>query len=136
MSKTVLSIEDDDAVEMLLQIAFREVMSDFQLFRVCNGEQGLAFLRRTGTYADVPRPDLVLLNVNMPGMSGLEVLEQMNKDERLRDIPTVVFTSSQMDQDRARCLALGARDFISKPSTFDGLLAAVKTACAHASQRA
>jgi CheY-like chemotaxis protein len=93
MSKTVLSIEDDDAVEMLLQIAFRETARDFRVVRVPNGEEGLAFLRRSGRYANAQRPDLVLLNVNMPGISGPEVLRQMKDDESLRDIPTVVFTS-------------------------------------------
>jgi CheY-like chemotaxis protein len=132
MSKTVLSIEDDDAVEMLLQVAFRETARDFRLIRVPNGEEGLAFLRRTGRYANAQRPDLVLLNVNMPGISGPEVLQQMKNDESLRDIPAVVFTSSHMDQDRAKCLALGARDFILKPSSFEGVLEAVRTACAHA----
>jgi CheY-like chemotaxis protein len=131
MSKTVLSIEDDDAVEMLLQIAFREIAGDFRLVRVQNGEEGLAFLRRTGRYTNEQRPDLVLLNVNMPGISGPEVLRQMRNDESLRDIPTVVFTSSHMDQDRAKCLALGAKNFISKPSSFEGVLQAVRTACAH-----
>jgi CheY-like chemotaxis protein len=131
MSKTVLSIEDDDAVEMLLQIAFRETARDFRVVRVPNGEEGLAFLRRSGRYANAQRPDLVLLNVNMPGISGPEVLRQMKDDESLRDIPTVVFTSSNMDQDRAKCLALGAKDFISKPSSFEGVLQAVRTACAH-----
>lgn len=130
MTKTALSIEDDDAVEILLQVAFRE--TGFKLFRVSSGEEGLAFLRRTGHYADAPRPDLVLLNVNMPGMSGTEVLQEMRNDESLRDIPAVVFTSSRMDQDRAKCLTLGAREFISKPSSFEGVVAAVRTACAHA----
>jgi CheY-like chemotaxis protein len=131
MNRTVLSIEDDDAVEVLLQVAFREAPGDFRLFRVSNGAEGLAFLKRKGRYASAPRPDLVLLNVNLPVMSGPEVLEQMKNDESLRDIPTVIFTSSHLDKDRARCLALGAREFISKPSSFEGVVQAVRTACAH-----
>ncbi len=70
MSKTVLSIEDDDAVEMLLQVAFRGTARDFRLIRVPNGEEGLAFLRRTGAMPMRKDPDLVLLDINMPGISG------------------------------------------------------------------
>jgi CheY-like chemotaxis protein len=136
MSRTVLSIEDDDGVEFLLQMAFREVGGDFRLFRVSNGEEALAFLRKMGSYVEAPRPDLVLMNLNMPRISGTEVLAEMQKDERLRDIPAVVFTSSQMDRDRAGCLALGARDFISKPSTFDGVMEAVRTACSYVTKNA
>lgn len=131
MNRTVLSIEDDDSVEYLLQMAFREVAGDFQMFRVSNGEQGLAFLRRAGQYEDAPKPELVLLNLNMPRISGSEVLVEMKKDEFLKDIPVVVFTSSDLDRERAKCLALGARDYISKPSTFEGVLDAVRTACSY-----
>ena len=131
MNKTVLSIEDDDGVEFSLQMAFQETGGDFRLFRVLDGEEGLAFLRRRDRYADAPRPDLVLLNLNLPRMSGPEVLKAMQNDESLSDIPAVVFSSSNMDRDLARCLALGARDFISKPSTFEGVVQAVRTACAH-----
>ncbi len=136
MSRIVLSIEDDDGVEYLLRMAFQEVGGDFRLFRVSNGEDGLAYLRRMGVYAMAPRPDLVLLNLNMPRISGPEVLAEMQKDELLKSIPAVVFTSSQMDRDRAQCLALGAKDFISKPSTFADVIQAVKTACSYVAQNA
>jgi CheY-like chemotaxis protein len=131
MTRTVLSIEDDDAAQYLLQMAFREIGDGYQMFRVSNGEEGLAYLRRSGPYTDSLRPDLVLLDLSMPLVSGTEVLARMQEDSFLKTIPVVVFTSSRIDRDRARCLALGARDFLSKPSDFDGVVQAVKTACAY-----
>jgi CheY-like chemotaxis protein len=133
MSRTILSVEDDDAVQFLLQIALeKQVGGDFELLRVLSGEEGLAFLRTTGVYAHAPKPDLVLLNLDMPGISGLEVLARMREDDSLKSIPAVVFTSSDLNKDRAECLALGARDFLSKPNDFEGVVQAVKPACAYA----
>lgn len=132
MSRVVLSVEDDDATFFLLQMAFRDLGSDFELYRTVDGAEALSFLRRSGTYADAPRPDLVLLNINMPRLSGPEVLEAMKKDKLLETIPAVVFSSSDLDADRARCLALGAKHFISKPHHYEGLVQALRVACGYA----
>ncbi len=131
--RTVLSVEDDDAAFQLLKIAFTESQAAVHLIRVSDGEEAIAFLERRGTFHDAPRPDLVLLNMNLPKKSGLEVLAEVAASESLRSIPIVVFTASSLQSERARCMALGARDFVTKPANFDGLIDAVKSACARAS---
>ncbi len=129
----MLSVEDDDAAFYLLRTAFAESQPAVNLIRVSDGEEALAFLQRRGTFHNAPRPDLVLLNINLPKKSGLEVLAEVAAHESLRSIPIVVFTSSTLQSERARCLALGAQDFLTKPANFDGLIDAVNSVCARAS---
>ena len=132
MGRIALSVEDDDSIYTLLQVAFLEVANDFELSRASDGEQALAYLRKLHPYRNVPRPDLILLDLNLPRIDGSEVLAAIRRDERLNSIPVVVFTSSSLDSDRAKCLALGAKDFISKPHDLDSFFESVKAACAHA----
>src|SRR5688572_1274272 len=110
--KVILSVEDDHAAYVLLTLGFNEVGGDFRLYRVEDGAKALEFLRHSGPYGNAPKPDLILLNLNMPLVSGFDVLHAMKNDAALRDIPAVVFSSSALDQDKATCLALGARSFI------------------------
>ena len=124
----VLSVEDDDAAYFLITSAVRDVDAGFELHRVEDGDAALEFLNRKGTYADAPRPSLVLLDMNLPKLSGPEVLERMQGSDVLRDIPVVFFSSSKLPSDRNRCLALGAKDFITKPSSYE----AFKRAIGHA----
>jgi CheY-like chemotaxis protein len=131
-TRVVLSVEDNDITFYLLGKAFAEIYPPLQLRRVSDGEEAMAFLERAGPYSDAPRPDLVLLNLDLPKKSGREVLAAMQASDSLRSIPVVVFTSSALDKDRAQCLALGAQDFITKPSSYEGLITAVKSACARA----
>lgn len=130
--KTVLSVEDEDAAYVLLEIAFEEIGQKFRLERVCDGEQAISFLGRTGRYVNAPRPDLVLLNLNMPRMTGIELLERLRKETPIEGIPLIVFSSSRLDADRARCIALGATSYIVKPTDYDDFISAVKSACASA----
>lgn len=127
----VLSIEDDDAAFGLLEIAFKEA-GQATLYRAVDGEAGLQFLRRLSPYNDAPRPHLVLLNLNMPRVDGFQVLEAVQGDPMLKDIPVVVFSSSTLDADRARCLALGAKHFRSKPDDLDELLHAARAVLEYA----
>ena len=83
-----------------------------QLYRVSDGEQALAFLRCSGAYEKAPKPDLILLDLNLPRKSGLEVLSEMQHDARLRDIIVIVFTSSALSADKRRSLALGAQEYL------------------------
>jgi CheY-like chemotaxis protein len=127
--KVILSVEDDHAAFLLMQIGFGEVGGDFRLYRVEDGEQALQFLRREGQYTKVPKPDLILLNLNMPRVTGLDVLHAIKDDNALNDIPAVVFSSSRLDRDKANCLALGARGFIMKPTDLDEFLAVLRDVC-------
>jgi CheY-like chemotaxis protein len=127
--KVILSVEDDHAAYLLLEMGFQDVGGDFRLYRVEDGAQALAFLRRTGPYADAPKPHLILLNLNLPRVTGFDVLETMKNDPALEDIPSVVFSSSRMDKDKAKCLALGARGFMTKPSDLDEFLNVLRHVC-------
>ena len=127
----MLYVEDEDAAVFLLETALKEMNIDVELHRVSNGEDALAFLNRSGVYREAPRPDLVLLDLNLPRKGGLEVLSEIQGNETLRDLSVVVFTSSSLATDRKKSLALGAQQYITKPSSFDGFLTAVKTVCAY-----
>ncbi len=129
--RVVLYVEDEDAAVFLLETALKEAKIDLELHRVSNGEDALAFLNRTGVYRDAPRPDLVLLDLNLPRKSGLEVLSDIHMSEALRNLSVVVFTSSSLAADRRKSLALGAQEYITKPSSFDGFLTAIRTVCNH-----
>jgi CheY-like chemotaxis protein len=125
----VLSVEDDDSAYLLIRTAFRHLGIGMELQRVENGEEALNFLKRVGRFSNAPKPRLILLNMNLPRMNGLEVLSAMQADQELRDIPAVVFSSSSLDADKAKCLALGARQFITKPNNYDEFVDAIRCAC-------
>lgn len=127
----MLYVEDEDAAVFLLETALNEMKMDVELYRVSNGEEALAFLNRTGSYRNAPRPDLVLLDLNLPRKGGLEVLSEIQGHDGLRDLPVIVFTSSSLATDRKKSLALGAQEYITKPSSFDGFLTAIKSVCAY-----
>src|SRR5256885_15501782 len=127
----MLYVEDEDAAVFLLETALKEMNIDVELHRVSNGEDALAFLNRSGVYREAPRPDLVLLDLNLPRKGGLEVLSEIQGNETLRDLSVVVFTSSSLATDRKKSLALGAQEYITKPSSFDGFLTAIRTVCAY-----
>lgn len=127
--RVLLYVEDEDAAVFLLETALKEAGIQVQLYRVSDGEQAIAFLQHFGAYEKAPKPDLILLDLNLPRKNGLEVLSEMQSDELLRDIVVIVFTSSALSSDRRKSLALGAREYITKPSSFDGFVEAVKIAC-------
>src|SRR3954452_1949738 len=129
LKPVVLSVEDNDDAYFLIRSAFNEIRRDFELQRVEDGDHALAFLQQDGRYRDAPRPVLVLLNMNLPRVSRPEVLARMQSDDSLRSIPVVIFSSSKLDADRAKCLALGAREFITKPMHYAGFVDAVRCVC-------
>jgi chemotaxis family two-component system response regulator Rcp1 len=123
MSQRVLHyVEDEDAAVFLLETALKEASINVDLYRVADGEAALAFLRKTGIYQQMPRPDLVLLDLNLPRKNGLEVLSEMRDNHELSSFAVVAV-------DKRKSLALGAQEYITKPASFDGFVAAVKSAC-------
>jgi CheY-like chemotaxis protein len=125
----LLYAEDEDAAVFLLEMALKEANIAITLHRVSDGEEALAFLHHNGAYIRAPKPDMVLLDLNLPRKSGHEVLLAINEDNELRDIPVVIFTSSSAISERRKSLALGARMHITKPSSFDGFVDAIREAC-------
>jgi CheY-like chemotaxis protein len=125
----LLYAEDEDAAVFLLEMALKEANISMTLHRVSDGEEALAFLHQHGAYARAPKPDMVLLDLNLPRKSGHEVLSAIREDEHLRTMPVVIFTSSAAMSDRRKSLALGAQMHITKPSSFDGFVDAIREAC-------
>ncbi|WP_169948709.1 response regulator [Microbispora sp. H11081] len=115
----VLLVEDDPGDVLLCREAFSHNKVGNNLHVVNDGEQALAFLRGEDPYASAPRPDLVLLDLNLPRVNGFEVLEEVKKDPSLRSIPVVILTTSEAEQDILRGYNLHANAYITKPVDFD-----------------
>jgi CheY-like chemotaxis protein len=134
--QVVLYIEDDNAAFALVRIILAEENPPLCLYRACDGEQALAFVRRLAPYEDAPVPDLILLDWNLPKRNGLEVLTERKAAEPLRSIPVVLFSTFSSLPNRRAALALGAREYLAKPSDFEAFAAVVKLACCLAEESA
>jgi CheY-like chemotaxis protein len=122
----VLMVEDDEGDVLMTREAFDYYKIRNRLHVVTDGEQALQFLHRTGPYADAPRPGLILLDVNLPRRSGLEVLAELKQDPDLLMIPVVMLTTSRAEQDILRSYALHANAFVSKPVDFEHFVDAIR----------
>lgn len=123
----ILLVEDNEGDVRLTREALKEGRIRNRLHVVSDGEQALAFLRREGEYDDVPRPDLILLDLNLPRLDGREVLSAIKSDPALKQIPVVVLTSSRTEQDLLRAYDLHANCFITKPVEFDEFIDVVRS---------
>jgi CheY-like chemotaxis protein len=126
----LLHVEDEDGSAFLFRNAVREAGLSVLVFRVSNGEEALAFLRKSGPYANAERPRLMVLDLNLPKIDGLSVLARMRNDESLKTIPVIVISTSSRPADMEKAKALGARHYIVKPDSFDKLTERVKETCA------
>ncbi len=122
----VLLVEDDPGDVLMTQEAFEDHKLGNRLTVVSDGEEALAYLRREGKYVDAVRPDLVLLDLNLPRRDGREVLEEIKKDERLQHIPVVVLTTSSLHEDILRSYALHANAYVTKPVDFEKFIEVVR----------
>jgi CheY-like chemotaxis protein len=122
----VLLVEDDPGDVLMTQEAFEEHKVHNRLNIVNDGVDALAYLRREGEYADAARPDLILLDLNLPRMDGREVLSKIKNDHSLRQIPVVVLTTSQADEDVLRSYQLHANAYVTKPVDFERFIAVVR----------
>jgi CheY-like chemotaxis protein len=108
----------------------REAFEHYQITNtlhvVGDGEQAMQFLRRDGEYTDMPRPGLILLDLNLPRRNGLEVLADLKADDDLLSIPVVVLTTSQAEEDILRSYSLHANAYISKPVDFDRFIDVIR----------
>lgn len=122
----ILLVEDDLGDAGLVKIALRRGSYPTQLHHVKNGTEALAFLRRIGAaFAEAPRPDVILLDLNLPGRSGHEILEELKADRDLRGIPVVVLSTSEAERDVLKSYQLGANSFVSKPMDVEDFSAAI-----------
>src|SRR5580692_3651569 len=122
----VLLVEDDEGDILMTREAFEFHKIRNPLHVVTDGEQALHFMRRAGPYADAPRPGLILLDVNLPRLSGLEVLAELKRDPDLLLIPTVMLTTSQAEEDILRSYELHANAYVSKPVDFEHFIEAIR----------
>jgi chemotaxis family two-component system response regulator Rcp1 len=115
----VLLVEDSPGDVRLTQEVFRQSVRSVILHVAADGVEAMAFLRREGDHRDVPRPDLILLDLNLPRMDGREVLAQIKDDESLRTIPTVILTTSDSETDIVSSYQLHANCYLTKPVMMD-----------------
>ncbi len=123
----ILLVEDNEGDARLAKEALRDGRVSNELHHVKDGVEAMQFLNKEGEFSDAPRPDLILLDLNMPRMDGREVLEEIHKDNNLSNIPVIVLTTSQSDIDIAKSYNLNANCFISKPVDFDQFVAVVRS---------
>jgi len=123
----ILLVDDSPADVDLTREALRDARMLNRMFVVGDGVEALAFLRREGTHADAPRPDLILLDLNMPRMNGREVLAEIKSDPKLRRIPVVILTTSQAETDILQTYDLHANCFVTKPVELDQFVEVAKS---------
>jgi CheY-like chemotaxis protein len=128
MMTDVLLVEDSPGDVRLTQEAFRAANPAIRLHVAVDGVEAVAFLSQQGKYADAPRPDLILLDLNLPKMDGREVLKHIRGDEGLKNIPTVILTTSDAEIDIHQSYSLHANSYLSKPvqlEAFDKLVRSI-----------
>jgi chemotaxis family two-component system response regulator Rcp1 len=126
----VLLVEDNAGDVRLAREAFRDVNRSIRLHLASDGVEAMAFLRQEGVHLDAPRPDFILLDLNLPKMDGREVLAQIKGDKSLKLIPTIVLSSSETDADVLISYQLQANCYLRKPAqwdAFDSLVRSINT---------
>ena len=126
MPSQILLVEDSAGDVRLTREAFREAKFSVHLHVVTDGTEAMSFLRHEGVHALVPRPDLILLDLNLPKMDRGEVLIQIKKDDGLKAIPTVILTTSDAEADIATSNRLQANCYLNKPVQSDSFESLVK----------
>jgi CheY-like chemotaxis protein len=122
----VLLVEDDPGDVLMTREAFEEHKVRNRLSVVSDGAEALAYVRREGEFADATRPDLILLDLNLPKRDGREVLKELKADPDLREIPIVVLTTSSAESDVLASYQLHANAYVTKPVDFERFILAVK----------
>lgn len=121
----ILLLEDEPADAHLVRVSLKESRVLCNLHHVLDGQEGLDFLQRKSPHEAAPRPDLILLDLNMPRMNGREFLRVVKADETLRDIPVVVLTTSEVERDVEASYKSGASGYITKPVDMEQFVAAI-----------
>ncbi|MEV0246653.1 response regulator [Nocardia sp. NPDC050712] len=122
----ILLVEDDPGDELMTREAFEDNKIGNTLHVARDGQEALDFLYRQGPYAEAPRPDLILLDLNLPRYDGRQVLEKIKSDPDLNHIPVVVLTTSAAEEDILRSYRLHANAYVTKPVDLDQFVAAIK----------
>jgi two-component system response regulator len=115
----ILLVEDNPGDILLARVAFEKSKYSVNIDVAMDGGEALDFLYKRGMFAEAPTPDLILLDLNLPAISGSEVLADIKNDEELRVIPVIILTTSQAEWDIIRCYRLHANCFVNKPFGFE-----------------
>ncbi|HLZ87936.1 MAG TPA: response regulator [Puia sp.] len=116
---TILLVEDNPGDVLLAQVAFEKSKFPVNVQVAMDGDEALAYLYKKGRFGESPRPDLILLDLNLPAKSGAEVLADLKSDEELKAIPVIILTTSQAERDIVLCYKLHANCFVNKPFGFE-----------------
>jgi CheY-like chemotaxis protein len=127
MTFEILLVEDSPGDVRLTREAFSNINHSVQLHVASDGVEAMAFLRQQGVHANAPRPDLILLDLNMPKMDGRRVLAQIKEDKTLQTIPTVILTTSGTEADIIKSYELQANCYLSKPVQLDAFQVLIKS---------
>jgi chemotaxis family two-component system response regulator Rcp1 len=125
--KNILLVENSPGDVRLTQEAFREADGGVRLHVAVDGLEAISFLRREGAHGEAPRPDLILLDLNLPRMDGRRVLAAIKQDEDLKTIPTVILTTSEAEVDIEAVYQRRANCYLTKPVEFDAFESLVKS---------
>ena len=123
----ILMVEDNPGTVRLTQEVMRDSKVRNAMYVVDDGVEAMAFLRKQGRYASAPRPDLVLLDLNLPRKDGRETLAEMKQDEKLKRIPVVVLTTSRSEDDVLRAYDLHANCYLNKPVGLEDFIKVVQS---------
>jgi CheY-like chemotaxis protein len=127
----ILVVEDNPADVLLLKTALQELRPELFVHSVSTGDQALDFVRRQGTFTDAPRCDLILLDLNMPGMDGHRFLELLRVDYELRHVPVAIWSSSRNNADVVRAYSEGANAYYRKRNDYQETLRLVQVIAQH-----
>jgi CheY-like chemotaxis protein len=123
----ILLVEDSEGDAGLVEEAFEEIEIEKNLHIAEDGEEALLFLNKQGQFLDAPRPDIILLDLNLPKKDGREVLQEIKEDTNLKNIPVVVLTTSGAEKDVFAAYSSHANAYVNKPLDFDQFINAVKS---------
>jgi CheY-like chemotaxis protein len=119
MSSVILLVEDnEDHAEIIKQLLGGDEVEK-EIYWAKDGQEALDFVHHTGAHANAPRPSLIILDLNLPKASGMDVLKELKEDNDLKVIPVVMLTTSDRNEEMLKCYRLGANSFITKPARFD-----------------
>ncbi|MGZ4862278.1 MAG: response regulator [Halobacteriota archaeon] len=123
----ILLIEDNPVDIRMTQEAFRDYKVANNIYSLTDGQAAMDFVYQRGEYADAPRPDLIILDLNLPKKHGSEILNEVKADPKLRAIPIVILTTSDLDEDMMGSYCHNANAFITKPIDFDDFVKMMRT---------
>ena len=118
----ILLVEDSPSDAKLTKKALKHARVTNEIHHITDGIKAMEFLKQQGEYIDAPRPDLILLDLNLPRKKGLEILEEIKQDPELQAIPVVIITSSHEEEDILRSYNLHANSYVTKPVDFEKFL--------------